>query len=590
MKSLKTTLFIVFVALSLAISFGVGMVLYSQYSAYIKDTYEGTLKQTIEWIAEHYPAFSDPDYLTREGYAGSEVYTRLCVEMRNVAELLSIENIVLLDRQANTYRFVFGVSPALDPLYVMENIFLAPYEPGGSAAKALDEMYRTKTFQITDAPYVDEYGTHVSAYLPIIKNGAVISLLTLDYEVSYVIGLQQKAYIALALSMLIAAAIAIAGSLVFASLLVKPINQVTTAAKELAQAHFDIDIPITSKNEIGEQQKALVTIRDNLKQLVNTLNQHLQKLDGISRNLKEAIVKSFSDVELIIKQVNSVQTDADSQIAMVGVATDSTKRIVSHIGGLDSAIQTQASNIVQSAAAIEQMIAHTTNIRSTIGSSTKMAEQLTGLSKSGKEIVQRLREEYRLIAERSGSLKSTNQMISNMAAETNILAMNAAIEAAHAGESGRGFAVVASEIRKLAESSARESSAIAGEIKNMEAAIEHMDAASEDTSRLMEGLFSGVHDMQGLFLTIMRAVEEQTVGSTQILEALKVIQEKTTLIQEGSLGIKKESADIYQGIENLKSVSGEVRDSVSNVLHASKHIADYLEYSQQVIETQERQG
>jgi methyl-accepting chemotaxis protein len=163
--------------------------------------------------------------------------------------------------------------------------------------------------------------------------------------------------------------------------------------------------------------------------------------------------------------------------------------------------------------------------------------------------------------------------------------MNAAIEAAHAGESGRGFAVVASEIRKLAESSARESSAIDGEIKNMEQAITNMEAASGDTTHLMEALFSGIHDMESVFHMIMRAVEEQVVGSTQILEALKIIQDKTDIIQEDSQGIKKESSEIYDGIEQLKGVSEEVRNSVSSVLTASKNIAHYLEYSQQIIET-----
>lgn len=167
MKSLKTTLFIVFVALSIVISSGVGIVIYTQYTAYIKDTYQGTLKQSSEWIAEHYPIFNDPESLIREGHEKSEVYGSLSVEMHNLAKLLNIENIVLLDNSASTYRFVFGVSPALEPLYVLEELFLASYDPGASG-KIIDEMYRTQTFQITPAPYTDEYGTHISSFLPIV--------------------------------------------------------------------------------------------------------------------------------------------------------------------------------------------------------------------------------------------------------------------------------------------------------------------------------------------------------------------------------------------------------------------------------------
>ncbi|MDR3114629.1 MAG: hypothetical protein LBU25_03820 [Treponema sp.] len=78
------------------------------------------------------------------------------------------------------------------------------------------------------------------------------AFLVIDYEVSYVESLHQKAYIALIMSMALAVVLASAGAWVFASILVKPINQVIQAAIELAQAHFDIDIPITSKSKIGE--------------------------------------------------------------------------------------------------------------------------------------------------------------------------------------------------------------------------------------------------------------------------------------------------------------------------------------------------
>jgi methyl-accepting chemotaxis protein len=103
--------------------------------------------------------------------------------------------------------------------------------------------------------------------------------------------------------------------------------------------------------------------------------------------------------------------------------------------GLDAAIQTKVAHIVQSSAAIEQMIAHTSHIRSIINYSTQVPEYLTGLSKNEQQIIQRLGDEYRLIAQRSGSFKAAQDDIEYGAAETNILAMNATIEAAYPGES-----------------------------------------------------------------------------------------------------------------------------------------------------------
>ncbi|MDR2397908.1 MAG: methyl-accepting chemotaxis protein [Spirochaetaceae bacterium] len=542
------------------------------------------MRRSLECTAEFIPLFRDIETVIQEGNERSETFTQLFRKLHEITRIFNVEDIALLDRlQGNTYRFLVGAVQQDDPLgFLTNDLFLAPWEADEGVAQVIEHMYSTGTFQVS-APYTDEFGTHISGFLPLMSNGSVGAFLLVDYEVSYVDSLHQKAYIALAIAMVFAIVLASTGAWIFASILVKPINQVTQTARELAKANFEIPIPVTSANEIGEQQKALCTIRDSLKELVGTLNQQLQKVNTMGQSLKDSIMKSLKDVELIVRQMDTIQGDTDAQNRMAVETADSAKRIVHHIEDLDEAIQTQASNIVESSAAIEQMVAHISNIRSTVDNSNEMTEKLSGLSKEGQQIVQRLGEEYQQIAQRSGALKAANKMISNMAAETNILAMNAAIEAAHAGESGRGFAVVASEIRKLAESSTRESTAIDGEIKNMEKAILNMEAVSTDTTELMEALFRGIRDMGSLFVLIRQAVEEQATGSKQILEALKTIQEKTTVIQEDSMGIKKESDDIYQGIDLLRSVSAEVGDSVSQVLQASKNIAEYLEYSQQIV-------
>ncbi|MDR2149262.1 MAG: methyl-accepting chemotaxis protein [Spirochaetaceae bacterium] len=585
MKSLKITLFMVFIGLGVATSCGVGMTIFVQYNAYIKENYEGTLKQVIEGVANYLPVLSDTDFLISEGYAQSEAIKSLYSELHRLATIFNVENIVAFDRpEARTYRFVAAGVPGEDPLFFLEGSYLlTPYE-AVDAIEILEMTYSTRTLQITQAPYTDEYGTHVSAYLPLIKDGSVTTILEVDYNVSYVDSLHYKAYIVLIVSLLLSTLVIIIGAWIFASFFIKPVKQVTTVANELAKTNFDIAIPITSANEIGEQQKALRTVRDNFKQLVTTLNQQLQKLDGTSRNLKEAIKKSSVDLDHIVAQINNVDTQAESQITMISSTTDATKRIVNHIAELDTIIQAQASNIVQSYASIEQMIANTTTIRATVSRSIQLTEKLTNLSKNGQQTFHRLGEEYRLIVTRVLSLKTANKMIANMASETNILAMNAAIEAAHTGDSDSGFSVVASEIRKLAKSSTTESAAIDAEIKNMESAITKMEIVLEDTSQVMDPLFKGVSDIGSLFITIMQALEEQLVRNAQILEVLKVIQEKTHAVQDDSREIKKESTDIYKGIDQLKSTSIEVKNSVSTVLGVSKNIAEYLEYSQKIVE------
>jgi methyl-accepting chemotaxis protein len=218
----------------------------------------------------------------------------------------------------------------------------------------------------------------------------------------------------------------------------------------------------------------------------------------------------------------------------------------------------------------------------------RQAHDTTGnLSKSseaGRKMLNNLTEELARIADQSVFLEEANAALVNIAAQTNILAMNAAREAAHAGEAGKGFAVVAGEVRSLAELSNKESVSISNEINNMRTGIDKMRQVSTETVDTLGSVFAEVTDMQASLNSVNTAVEAQVSNGSQALAALTSLRETTHQVSAGSDEIQKESDAIHNVVENLKSISKDVNDSILDVQGASKKIAESLAVAQKIAE------
>jgi methyl-accepting chemotaxis protein len=364
--------------------------------------------------------------------------------------------------------------------------------------------------------------------------------------------------------------------------LIRPIKAIVAAAISLANLKFDIDIPRERKDEIGDVQRAFYTIRDELKKTITDINNEHMGQKNISGNLHISIRESSDGLGVIASNMESVQSKTDVQMDSVLRTADSVDGIIGHIRSLENAVDVQADTISRSSESIERMVGDIDSVRTVVRRAHETTGNLGKSSDTGREMLNNLTGELTRIADQSAFLEKANAALLKIAAQTNLLAMNAAIEAAHAGEAGRGFAVVAGEVRSLAELSNKESASISTEIKNMREGIEKIRRVSAETVETLGGMFTEVTDMQASFNSVNSAVEAQASNGAQVLKALTSLRETTEQVRTGSDEIQKESDSIHNMVENLKNISKDVNDSIFDVQKASKRIADSLDVAQKI--------
>ena len=370
--------------------------------------------------------------------------------------------------------------------------------------------------------------------------------------------------------------------------IVKPIQSAVPALHTIAQGDFTVHLPMSGNDEITD-------MADHFNQTIEKIGLSIRQV-GVNSNIMEEIgnelasnmTETASAVNEISANIDGVKQQALTQAASVTETAATIEEIVRTIKQLNNSIETQAASVAQSSSSVEQMVANIASIGQTLEKTDQAIKSLTTATGDGKATLVTSNTVTQKIAEESGSLMEASNVIQHIASQTNLLAMNAAIEAAHAGEAGKGFAVVADEIRKLAEESSVQGKTITATLKTLGGEIETLSASSKTVEAKFNAIFTLAEQVKEMSARLTEAMREQENGSKEVLTAIKSINTVTIEVQAGSEEMLKGGESVAEEMQKLDDLTRIITESMNEMASGAVQINNAVQEVSEITQKNKR--
>lgn len=310
----------------------------------------------------------------------------------------------------------------------------------------------------------------------------------------------------------------------------------------------------------------------DLDQLMESFNRSIAQIQTASernRALREEVLGAATEAGNAAVQIeansDSIRGRMQKMDGMIGIAEKGTLDAVSFIENFNDRIGAQNQHVSETVSAVTEMLASIESIDRITERDREAATELVSQSEESKEVLDLAFEKVAEITESVSAIQEMAEVIASIASQTNILAMNAAIEAAHAGEFGKGFAVVADEIGKLAAASALNSEEIARTITAIVDKIDEANASRLTATQTYNNISERIRSVSDSITEIYGNVNEMQAGSKQILSAMENMRGDSVRIAEESVRIEQTARGIGDTMGELGHISHEVTSNIEEI-------------------------
>ncbi|MDA8234710.1 MAG: HAMP domain-containing methyl-accepting chemotaxis protein [Clostridia bacterium] len=407
-------------------------------------------------------------------------------------------------------------------------------------------------------------------------------------------------------------------SYLMARILVNPLNKVVRAMEHVEKGDLTARVNLKGRDEISHLAVSFDSMMDTFHKLVGKVNQATVLVTDTSDALHKTAQETQGVINQVAKGVESLAANAGQQDASIDTMMDNVQRLNQAITQINEGAREQVRDVTETSESIEEMAKSIDIIKKNIEQVMVSSAQTAQVAQKGEEIVHdailgmdkikntvlHSAERVRELGQHSQRIGEMVNLISDIAEQTNLLALNAAIEAARAGEQGKGFAVVADEVRKLADvtnKSAREIGAIIGETQHMmDEVVEVMGVGTreaEDGSRLassagtaLQEIMAKVDETNREIQAISLAVKGIARNSDVVVAAMQsvsaITEENTSVAEEmgrNSTNVLTAIDSVTGSIHDISAFAEEVAASTVQMNTSADGISDHVQELREMV-------